>query len=32
VKGEPLRGPLPNPGQLRELGDEAVNRLWIHGG
>jgi len=26
VEREPLRGPLPDAGQARELGDEAVYR------
>ena len=31
VKGEPLRGPLADPRELRQLGDQAVDRLGVHG-
>ena len=31
VEGEPLRGPLADPGQPRELGDEARERRWSLG-
>ena len=30
VEGEPLRGALADPRQLRELGDQPVDRLRIH--
>ena len=31
VEGEPLSGPLPDPGQAGELGDQSLDRTWMHG-